>query len=76
MLKYLHGITYNSINNVVILYDNNLPAEDRRLSQQLATVQATVTGIVATTASCIELMQEREHLLHDKISSVSYLGVL
>ena len=42
------------------------------MKQKLATIQATVSGIVATSANCIEMFEEREQFWQEQIAAVSF----
>ncbi|XP_063678979.1 ceramide transfer protein-like isoform X2 [Bolinopsis microptera] len=47
---------------------STLNHESPKLKQKLATIQATVSGIVATSTNCIEMFNEREQYWQDQIA--------
>ncbi|KAL5259144.1 hypothetical protein ACHWQZ_G009559 [Mnemiopsis leidyi] len=48
---------------------STLNNESPKLKQKLATIQATVSGIVATSANCIEMFEEREQFWQEQITA-------
>lgn len=67
-LDELHSFK-ESLSHQLAEVRSKLASESPRLSQQLATVQATVSGIVATAANCIDMFQDREQYWQDQIKA-------
>ena len=64
---------YAKASNVCSSLNRFIFSESPKLKQKLATIQATVSGIVATSANCIEMFEEREQFWQEQITAVGLL---